>query len=173
MLPARTLTEVKMRAFVIALATVMLFAGNPAWAMALDMDQLMGVCLSTTLAEAAEAGDRLGWVSEDPQALEDWRSGFLGYNGGPVEVIGWRQGEAEKDEALSFWVAGGVNAHRACTYSASDGKGLLAALTDRFGLPKQSDTTPIGGSAYWFSDGYEIAFTHVASSALVNISFQN
>lgn len=88
-------------------------------------------------------------------------------------MIAWRQGKAEKDEALSFWIAGGANAHRACTYSVTDGAALLAALTDQFDVPEQSDTTPIGGSAYWFSGGYEIAFTQVASSAMVNISFKN
>ncbi|MDP2778878.1 hypothetical protein [Devosia sp.] len=49
----------------------------------------------------------------------------------------------------------------------------MEALTAQFGLPKQSDNTPFGGSAYWFSDGYEIAFTQVASGAMVNISVQN
>lgn len=163
-----------MRALLISLVTAVSNTGvSPAWAMALDIDGLLGVCHATTLAEATAAGERLGWVQADPQAPEDWRSGFLSYNGGPVDVVDWRQGKAEKDEALSFWIAGGVNAHRACTYSVTDGTALLAALTDQFGVPKQSDTTPFGSSAYWSSDGYEIAFTHVASSAMVNISFKN
>lgn len=159
---------------VIVCAAVISFAGiGPAWAMALDMEHLLGICQASSVAEAVQAGERLGWMPEDPQSLDDWRSGFLEYNGGPVDVVAWRRGKAEKDEALSFWIAGGVNAHRACTYSVTDGTALLAALTDQFGVPEQSDTTPFGGSAYWSSEGYEIAFTHVASSAMVNISFKN
>lgn len=94
-------------AYIVATAAISFAGNNSAWAMALGIDELLGVCHATSLAEATEASERLVWMPEDTGALEDWRSGFLSYNGGPVEVIGWRQGNAEKDEALSFWIAGG------------------------------------------------------------------
>ena len=92
-----------------------LFAVASAAAMpaTLTLQQLLDFCDSQTIASAEAKGDQFGWHRMTDADLKDWRTGFIAYNGGSVEVSGWRRGDKASDDSLSFWVARGPNGHRA------------------------------------------------------------
>lgn len=128
---------------------------------------ILDVCDATTLDEAAGRGERLGW----PAAPEDraWRARFERYNGGTVRVISWRRSEREGDGLLSYWVASGPNAHRACAFTTSQPQ-LLEAMRGRFGTPDTFEEQGDIVSAFWQRADAEISFTRVGASSLLNLS---
>ena len=50
------------------------------------------------------ASDQLGWQRLIAAETEEWRTQFVGYNGGSVEVVGWRLDNTDGTHSLSFWV---------------------------------------------------------------------
>ncbi|MBV8568814.1 MAG: hypothetical protein JO273_25510 [Methylobacteriaceae bacterium] len=148
-----------------------LFAGTAsAMPPALTLGQLLDICASSTVAQAAAKGDGLRWRRVSDAQLADWRSRFVAYNGGSVEALGWQRGEKEGDGLLSFWTARGKNAHRACAYSVRNPGGLLDALIAHFGPPKSLDRYDFGTTATWKQGAVEISFSQVGSSAVLNIA---
>ncbi len=132
-----------------------------------DLTAILDVCEATSLDEAANRGEQLGW----PKAPEDrdWRAGFERHNGGPVQVVGWRRIEREGDGLLSYWVASGRHPHTACSFS-TDQPGLLEALRDRFGTPDTFEEHDDIVSAFWKRGEAEISLTRVGASSSLNIS---
>ncbi|OBZ96440.1 hypothetical protein ADU59_06165 [Pararhizobium polonicum] len=144
-----------------------------ATAMPVDMtvDRLLNICEAPTVQAAIVKGDELGWPRLTNAETEEWRTHFVGYNGGSVEVVGWRRDNTDGAEALSFWVAVGPNGHKACAYSARKPAGLLDALSQRLGAPDNLDKEDAIEmiSASWKRGAVEYSFTQVGSSAVINI----
>lgn len=139
----------------------------------LTFAQLLDICGSSTVPEAAGKGDKLGWLPLSGPKVEEWRRAFVAHNGGSVQVVGWRRGEKDGDGLLSFRIAQGPSQHRACSYSLADPAGLLEALTERFGAPASFDKLEFGTTAFWKRASAEIAFSQVGSSAGVIISHRD
>jgi hypothetical protein len=137
---------------------------------AITLDQLFNICESRSVSESASRGEQLGWQRLSEAEFDEWRSAFVNYNGGSVEVIGWRRGEPERSDSLSFWVAEGPNGHKACYYSASDAAGLLEALSQRIGKPDSLDKNEVVISAHWKTGSSEVYYSQAGAGALVNIS---
>lgn len=135
------------------------------------MDRLLAVCEAPTVPAALAQGGELGWPRLTDADTQEWRTGFLGYNGGSVEVVGWRRGDAREAETLSYWVAVGPNGHTACAWSTTDPDGLLDALSQRLGEPDILEDKGAAGivSAHWTRDAAEYSFAQVGSSAIINI----
>ncbi|MBE9606398.1 hypothetical protein IAI18_16160 [Acetobacteraceae bacterium H6797] len=131
---------------------------------------LVSLCRSSSLAEAAQHGERLGWRLQENERLENWRANFVQHNGGTVQVIGWRQGEDEKAALLSFWIAEGPNAHRACYYMAAHDNQLLDGLTDVIGRPESLDKVGDMVTAFWTQGPMEVEFLRTGNSTLLNIA---
>ena len=135
-----------------------------------SIPQLLELCASTSMAEATTRGERLGWQRLSEARLEPWRSGFLRHNGGTVEVVGWQRGEREGEGSLSFWIAKGPNAHRACYLSVTGAAGLLDALSEALGQPGSLDKTADIVAASWTSGPAQIQFAQTGASAVLNIA---
>ncbi len=150
-----------------------LFSMGGAVAMPVDMtvDRLLNICGAPTVQKATAKGDELGWQRMTNAETEEWRAHFVGYNGGSVELVGWRRNNAAGPESLSFWVAVGPNGHKACTYSTMQPAGLLDALSERLGAPDTLDGDSAAGitSAAWKRDAVVYSFTQVGSSATVSV----
>jgi len=140
----------------------------------LTVAQLLDLCASTTVADAASKGDVLGWPRMTDAQTKSWRLSFLHFNGGSVSSVGWKRPQPAGETLLSFWIATGPNAHRACSYTATDATGLLDALTRQLGAPASLNTSEVSTSAHWQHGQREITFVQVnAGSALINISYRN
>lgn len=140
--------------------------------MDMTVDHLLNICEATNVQAATKKGDELGWQRQTDAETEEWRSHFVAYNGGSVEVVGWRRDDnAGEADLLSFWVAVGPNGHKACAYSTKSPDGLLNALSQRLGTPdnmeKEAAIEMI--SAYWKRGAVEYSFTQIGSSAGINI----
>ncbi len=155
----------------IGVAFSVLFAAGAAAATPsmLTLAQLVDFCGSTTIAEAEAKGGQLGWRHMTPAELEDWRAGFVAYSGDAVEVSGWRRGDKDGSESLSFWVAHGPNLHRACAYSLTNPARLLDDLSERFGTPNNLEKYDLGTTASWKLGAMEISFSQVGQSAVLYV----
>lgn len=134
--------------------------------------RLLEVCSSETIAEVTAKGDQLGWEAvpaTDPGTIE-WRQSFMSYNGGSVDVVGWRKNSTENEESISFWIAQGPNAHKACSYSVKVAGGLLDALIELLGRPSNLDRNEVAITAFWKPGRGEVSFSQVGSAALVVVS---
>jgi hypothetical protein len=132
--------------------------------------QLFDFCESQTIAEAEAKGGQLGWRRMADVEIEEWRTGFISYNGGSVEALGWRRGDKNGSDSLSYWVARGADRHRVCAYSVANPEGLLDNLSERFGAPANLDKFEFGTSASWKLGQLEVSFSQVGSSALLYIA---
>lgn len=139
----------------------------------LTVEQIVDICESTTIAEATVKGDAQGWERANEKLIETWKTAFRNYNGGSVEVIGWRRGENEGDGLMSFWIATGPEAHKACAYSVSGQTGLPEALEKHFGPPDSKGTYDFGETAFWKKGRQEVTFSRTGSGALINIAYRN
>ena len=54
----------------------------------LTIPQLADLCLSPTVAEVIEKGDRLGWPRASEARLEEWRRSLTAYNKSAAEANG-------------------------------------------------------------------------------------
>lgn len=54
------------------------------------LDRLLDVCEASTVQEAMVNGDKLDWQRLSNADIEEWRRNFVGYNGGSVDLVGWR-----------------------------------------------------------------------------------
>ena len=139
--------------------------------MDMTVDRLLNICEAPTVLAATVKGDDLGWQRQTDAETMEWRTQFVAYNGGSVEVVGWRRDKAGEAESLSVWVAVGPNGHKACAYSTARPTGLLDALSERLGAPHnldKNDAIEIT-SAYWKRGAVAYSFTQVGSSAVINI----
>jgi hypothetical protein len=136
---------------------------------ALTAAQLHYICESETILEAEARGGQLGWLRTPDAQLEEWRRGFVAFNGGTVQVLGWRRDGSGRD-SLSFWVAQGPSRHRACYYATANPEGLLDALSERFGTPATLERQDAMTTASWVIGRTEVSFARVGSSAVVNIA---
>lgn len=137
----------------------------------LTVDRLFGICEAPTLRAASEKGDELGWDRLTDAETKEWRTHFLAYNGGSVEDVSWRRKSADETESLSFWIAAGPNAHKACMYSTKNPAGLLNSLSERLGAPDslEKDDTIERITAWWERDAVEYSFVQIGSSAIVSV----
>lgn len=143
-----------------------------ATAMPVDMtiDRLFDICAAPTVQAAAVKGDELGWRRTIHDAKTDeWRTNFVAYNGGSVDVVDWRREQADGIESLSFWIATGPNKHKACAYSTPMPAGLLDALSERLGKPDNLEKNDVLVSAWWKRGEIVYSFTQVGSSASITI----
>jgi hypothetical protein len=153
-----------------ALLNVLLAAGMSAAMPAMPpLAQVLDFCGSTTMPEAAAKGDQLGWRRMTDAEIEPWRTGFAATNGGPVEVLGWRRGDNDRDDSLSFWVAHGPNRHKACSYAATNPARLLDDLSERFGAPSNLEKSELATTAAWKLGAMEVSFSQVGSRALIYV----
>ena len=137
-------------------------------AMSEDMtvDRLLGICEAPDVQAATVKGEELGWKLLTHAETEEWRGNFVSYNGGSVEVIGWRREKTGQADLLSFWVAVGPNRHKACSYSTARSAGLLDALSARLGEPDildRHDEAEVT-SASWTRGAAVYSFAQVGSS---------
>lgn len=139
--------------------------------MEMTADRLLDICGALTVQGAMEKGDELGWQRMTDAETEEWRTHFVGYNGGSVEIVGWRRDSAGGADSLSFWVAVGPSGHKACAFSTKKPAGFLDALSERLGVPDTFDKTEAAEvtSAWWKRGTVEYSFTQVGSSAVINV----
>ncbi len=137
----------------------------------MTVDRLFDICEAPTVRAATEKADELGWRRLADAETKEWRTRFLAYNGGSVEGASWRRSLTDGIESLSFWIAVGPNAHKACTYSTQKPAGLLGALSERLGAPDNLDKDAMIESiaASWKRGAVEYSFVQVGSSAVINI----
>lgn len=136
----------------------------------LTATQLVDICSSSTVSDAAAKGDQLSWQRMSDADFNEWRTGFLAYNGGSVDIVGWQHGQGEHVVSLSFWIAQGPNSHKACNYSLGSDAGLLGGLTEILGAPETVEG--MAGNAYWKTELMEVYYTQGGASRLVNISYK-
>lgn len=63
-------------------------------ATAMPAERLLTICEAPTVQTAMIKGDELGWPRLTDAETEEWRRSFVAYNGGSVDVMGWRQEKA-------------------------------------------------------------------------------
>jgi hypothetical protein len=134
------------------------------------LTQLFDFCGSQTMAEAEAKADQFGWRRTTDADLHDWRAGFIAYNGGTVEVSGWRRGDKTTDDSLSFWIARGPSEHRACSYTVTNPAKLLDDLSERLGAPTSLDKRELATTAVWKLGATEVSFSQVGSSAVLYVA---
>lgn len=134
------------------------------------LTQLFDFCGSQTMTEAEAKADQFGWRRMADADLHDWRAGFIAYNGGTVEVSGWRRGDNISDNSLSFWIARGPDGHRACLLTVTNPAKLLDDLSERFGAPTSLDKRELGTTAVWKRGSTEISFSQVGSNAVLYVA---
>ncbi|MBP2573663.1 hypothetical protein [Agrobacterium tumefaciens] len=134
-------------------------------------ERLLNICEAPTVQAAMIKGDEFGWPRLTDAETEEWRRSFVAYNGGSVDVVGWRHEKAGGAESLSFWVAIGPNGHKACAYSTLRPAGFLDALSERLGAPDNLDKNDAikSTTAWWKRGAVEYSFVQVGSSAVINI----
>lgn len=163
----------KVMRIAISVICFLIAGAGTAVAMPTDMTvaRLLDICEARTVGAAAAMGDELGWQRLADSETEEWRASFVAYNGGSVELVGWRQAPASGEETLSFWIAVGPNAHTACAYSTTEPTGVLSALTERLGEPDSLDRNDAVEmlSAGWTRGDRYYSLTQVGSSATINI----
>lgn len=145
----------------------------PAAAAPIEMtvDHLLNICEASNVQAARERGDELGWQRLTDAETEEWRTHFTGYNGGTVEIIGWRRDKSGRADSLSFWATKGLNGHKMCSYSTRKVGGLLDDLSEQLGAPDNLDKndTIENITAWWLRETVEYSFVKVGSSAIVTI----
>ncbi|MHC1551211.1 hypothetical protein [Phyllobacterium sp. K27] len=162
-----------MRVAVISGICAAVLSIGAAKAMPVDMtvDRLLDICKAPTLRAAADKGDELGWMRLTDAETEEWRTHFVAYNGGSVELVGWKREEVSEAGSLSFWIAVGPNGHKACAYSTTRPAGFLDALSERLGAPDSLEKNDAIESitASWKRDALLYSFAQTGSSAVINI----
>lgn len=135
------------------------------------IENVLNVCSAPDVPTAVERANQDGWRRQTDAEVSEWRSAFIGYNGGSVDVVAWRNGEGDKADTLSFWVAVGPNGHKACAYSTSSPEGLLDKLVQRLGPPETSETddTIQFQSAYWARGQLVYRFGQVGSAGSITV----
>lgn len=57
----------------------------------MTVDRLLAICEAPDVQAATVKGEELGWKRLTDAETEEWRNNFVTYNGGSVEVVGWRR----------------------------------------------------------------------------------
>lgn len=137
----------------------------------MTVDRLFEICAAPTVQAAIVRGSELGWRRLSDAETEGWRTNFVAYNGGSVEIAGWGRDSPDGPESLSFWIAVGPNGHKACAYSTTRPAGWSDALSERLGAPDYFDRNDAVNitSASWKRGEVEYSFAQVNSSAGISI----
>lgn len=138
---------------------------TPLQAAEVTPDQYFEVCDSTNMQAALTKAESFGWKQVPDAELADWRRGYEQYNSVTVEVASWRNGDEADAQIVSFWIASGANAHRACTYNANRESGLRQALIERYG--EVADATP--DLVYWALGKTQAGYSRSGTAVYVNI----
>ena len=154
------------------LAALLSFGEAAATPANMTVERLLTICEAPTVQEAMVNGDKLDWQRLSNTDVEEWRRSFAGYNGGSVDVVGWRHEVEGGAELLSFWIAAGPDGHKACAYTTPRPSGFLDALSDRLGAPDNLDKNDVMESvtAGWKRGAVDYSFVQVGTSAVINIS---
>ncbi|WP_425960312.1 hypothetical protein [Rhizobium nepotum] len=138
----------------------------------MTVERLLDLCEVSTVQEAMVNGDKLDWQRLSNADIEEWRRSFVGYNGGSVDVVGWRHEREGGAELLSFWIAAGPNGHKACAFTTPRPTGFMDALSERLGAPDNLDKNDAINSvtALWKRGVVDYSFVQVGASAVINIS---
>lgn len=136
------------------------------------VDRLLDICEASTVQEAMVNGDKLEWQRLSNADIEEWRRNFVGYNGGSVDLVGWRHEREGGVELLSFWIAAGPDGHKACAFTTPRPAGFMDALSERLGAPDNLDKNDAINSvtALWKLGAIDYSFVQVGASAVINIS---
>jgi hypothetical protein len=158
---------------IVVLSGICTFAGDAASMPAkLTVSQFLEICRSSTVAEATAKGDLVGWPRMSEAQTRQWRSSFHSYNGGRVEVTGWKRGERDTDGSLSFWIATGPNGHKACSHSAAPDH-FLEGLTEQLGAPASLDGSGSDVTASWQKGAVEAYLVRSGSIELITMTDKN
>ncbi len=135
------------------------------------IEKVLNVCSAPDVRTAVDHANQLGWRRQNDEAVDEWRTAFIGYNGGSVDVVAWRSREGDKADTLSFWVAVGRNGHKACAYSTSSPEGLLDTMVQFLGPPETSEMndTIQSRSASWTQGGLVYRFGQVGSAGSITV----
>lgn len=154
-----------------ALGTILLLVGRPGASLPAKptVAQLLDVCSSATVAEAAVRGSRLGWERMGEARFASWRAA-IEQNGLRVQAVGWARGPEEGDGLLSFFTLLGVGAQNMCSYSVGDAAGLLEGLSGALGTPSRREEGEIITSVEWAWRLGVVSFVQVGTSGLVSVT---
>lgn len=154
-----------------ALGTTLLLAGRPGVAMPAKptVAQLLDVCSSATVTEAAAKGNRLGWERMDEARFASWRAA-IEQNGRRVQAVGWARGPKEADGLLSFSTQLGFRPQNMCSYSVGDAAGLLEGLSGALGTPSRREEGEIITSVEWAWRLGVVSFVQVGAHGLVSVT---
>jgi hypothetical protein len=131
---------------------------------------VLDICESSTVAQAAGKGDTLGWSRMTAAQSKEWRTTFVDYNGGTVELVGWVRGPEVGGDAISFWIAKGQNPHQACSYTPADPAALRAALVAHLGAPARADENAIVTMLEWTHGRYALIFSQSGAAGSLMIA---
>lgn len=132
-----------------------------------NVKMIVDVCMASNISDAVVKGQALHWHRIIDK---EWEDSFIRYNGGTVEVVGWRRGDDERDGLLSFWIANGPSPHRSCSYiGPANGEEILKETTARLGAPLTLETDYIGTFAEWGVNSERVELYQVGT--LVSITF--
>ena len=132
-----------------------------------NVEIIVDVCMALNVSDAAVKGGALHWHRIIDK---EWEKSFTRYNGGTVEVVGWRGGDDERDGLLSFWIANGPSPHKSCSYiGPASGEEIIKETTARLGVPSTLKTDELGTFAEWGVDSERVELYRVGT--LVSITF--
>lgn len=134
------------------------------------MQQVLDICESPTVREAAKKGDTLAWTKMTAAQASTWRKTFLEYNDGTVDVVGWLRGPEVGGDAISFWIAKGRNPHQACSYTPADPATLRQALISHLGTPERADENALVTMLEWTHGHHALIFTQSGTAASLMIA---
>ncbi|GAK73483.1 hypothetical protein RRU01S_44_00020 [Agrobacterium rubi TR3 = NBRC 13261] len=135
------------------------------------VENVLNICSAPDVRTAIDRANHLGWRRQTDAQVGEWRKAFVGYNGGSVDAVAWNNGEGDKVDKLSFWVATGPNGHKACAYTTRSPDGLREAMEKRLGPPEMSEKNDNiqSRSASWTRGGLVYRFGQVGSAAGINV----
>lgn len=131
----------------------------------LELDDIVAVCASVSMAEATARADALAWRPVPDADLDDWRQGFAAHDARAVVVRAWRQSEHDDADRLSFWIAAGPGGHVACSFDTASAEDLLDRVTARFGTPTTLERHTSGVTAMWSHAGGQVSYSQVGTHA--------
>lgn len=71
------------------------------------VENVLTICSAPDVRTAVDLANHLGWRRQTDAQVGEWRKAFVGYNGGSVDVVALNNGEGDKVDKLSFWLATG------------------------------------------------------------------
>ncbi|WP_284778545.1 hypothetical protein [Agrobacterium sp. lyk4-40-TYG-31] len=56
--------------------------------------------MASDIQDVSAKGGELGWQRMSEADTSEWRSAFQRYNGGSVEVVGWKREQSDSTDSL-------------------------------------------------------------------------